>query len=63
MPVANPIERYTLGERDPLQYNADGSLDLLISHTAPEPGGQANWLPVAAGGPVYVLLRVYAPGP
>ncbi|CUI99331.1 Uncharacterized conserved protein [Achromobacter xylosoxidans] len=63
LPVANPIERYTLGERDPLQYNADGSLDLLISHTAPEPGAKANWLPVAAGGPVYVLLRVYAPGP
>lgn len=63
LPVANPIDRYALGERDPLQYNADGSLDLLISHAAPEPGAQANWLPVAASGPVYVLLRVYAPGP
>lgn len=63
MPVANPLDRYTLGDRDPLQYNADGSLDLVISHAAPEPGAQANWLPVAATGPVTVLLRAYAPGP
>lgn len=63
LPVANPIERYTLGGRDPLQYNADGSLDLLISHAAPEPGAQANWLPLPAGGSVYVLLRVYGAGP
>lgn len=62
-PMANPIGRYALGVRDPLQYNADGSLDLLLSHGAPEPGAQSNWLPLAAGGPVYVLLRVYAPGP
>lgn len=63
LPVTNPIDRYALGDRDPLQFNADGSLDLLLSHVAPEPGAQANWLPVAASGPIYVLLRVYAPGP
>ncbi len=61
MPVANPLDRYALGDRDPLQYNADGSLDVIISHAAPEPGAQANWLPVAATGPVTVLLRAYAP--
>lgn len=63
LPMANPLDRYALGDRDPLQYNADGSLDLVISHAAPEPGAQANWLPLAATGPVYVLLRAYGPGP
>ncbi|MFD4838143.1 DUF1254 domain-containing protein [Achromobacter sp. NPDC058515] len=63
MPVANPLNRYALGSRDPLRYNADGSLDLVISNAAPAPEEQANWLPVPASGPVGVLLRVYAPRP
>jgi hypothetical protein len=63
MPVANPLNRYALGDRDPLRYNADGSLDVIFSHDPPPPEDQANWLPVPASGPVGVLLRVYAPGP
>nr|WP_315844888.1 DUF1254 domain-containing protein [uncultured Achromobacter sp.] len=63
MPVANLLNRYALGDRAPLRYNADGSLDVHISHAPPAPEGQANWLPVAAAGPVTVLLRAYEPGP
>lgn len=63
MPVANPLNRYALGDRDPLRYNADGSLDVIFSHAPPAPEDQANWLPVPASGPVGVLLRVYGPGP
>jgi len=63
MPVPNPINRQSLGDRDPLRYNADGSLDVIFSHAAPEPEDQPNWLPIPPSGPVGVLLRVYTPGP
>lgn len=63
MPSANPLNRYALGDRDPLRYNADGSLDLRISHAPPAPEEQSNWLPLPAAGAVSVLLRVYAPEP
>ncbi|MEN4921412.1 DUF1254 domain-containing protein [Achromobacter spanius] len=63
MPVPNPVNRYALGDRDPLRYNPDGSLDLVFSHAAPAPDEQSNWLPIPAAGPVGVLLRVYSPGP
>lgn len=63
MPVANLLNRYALGDRAPLRYNADGSLDVHISHAPPAPEDQANWLPIAAAGPVTVLLRAYEPGP
>jgi len=63
MPVPNPVNRLALGSRDPLRYNADGSLDLVFSNTAPAPGEQSNWLPIPAAGPVGMLLRVYLPGP
>ncbi|WMD19596.1 DUF1254 domain-containing protein [Achromobacter seleniivolatilans] len=63
LPVANMLNRYALGDRDPLRYNADGSLDVHISYAPPALDNQTNWLPVPAIGPVTVLLRVYAPGP
>jgi len=63
MPVPNPVNRHALGSRDPLRYNADGSLDLVFSHPAPPPENQSNWLPIPAAGPVGMLLRVYLPGP
>jgi hypothetical protein len=63
MPAANPLGRYALGSRDPLRYNADGSLDLRVSHAPPPPEEQANWLPLPPAGPVSVLLRVYTPEP
>jgi hypothetical protein len=63
MPVPNPVNRHALGSRDPLRYNADGSLDLIFSNTAPAPEDQSNWLPIPAAGPVGMLMRVYTPGP
>lgn len=63
MPVPNPVNRLALGDRDPLRYNADGSLDLNFSHVPPPPEDQANWLPIPAAGAVGMLLRVYSPGP
>ena len=61
-PVPNPLDRYALGDRDPLDYNDDGSLDLYIGHESPGADLASNWLP-APPGPLGVTLRLYAPLP
>ena len=58
--VANPINRYSLGDRSGLVANADGSVDIYIQKTAP-PGHESNWLPAPAGN-FSLWLRVYLPG-
>jgi hypothetical protein len=58
--VANPIKRYSVGDRSGLAPNADGSVDIHIRNAAP-PGKESNWLPAPPGG--FILwLRVYLPG-
>ena len=58
--VANPINRYSVGDRSGLAQNPDGSVDIHIQNAAPA-GHEANWLP-APDGRFIVWLRVYVPG-
>ncbi len=57
--IDNPIRRYVIGDRDPLEYNQDGSLDLFIQHEAPQ-GKESNWLPSPADG-FELTMRMYSP--
>ncbi|MCW5892415.1 MAG: DUF1254 domain-containing protein [bacterium] len=58
--VANPLNRYTLSQRDALKTNPDGSVDLYIQHESPGADKESNWLPAPAGEFV-LMLRMYWP--
>lgn len=60
--VANPIDRFAIGDRDALKLGADGALDLYLQHESPGPALKSNWLPTPAG-LFSMTLRLYVPRP
>ncbi|GMU56625.1 MAG: hypothetical protein AMXMBFR33_57710 [Candidatus Xenobia bacterium] len=58
--VDNPLNRYTLSQRNNLKKNADGSVDLYLQNTNPGPDKESNWLPTPSGRFI-LMLRLYWP--
>ena len=60
--VANPIERYAIGDRTAgLLHDADGGLTLTLAHLPPlDAKARANWLPAPDDG-FFLCLRAYLP--
>jgi len=58
--VDNPLNRYTLSQRNKLKTNADGSVDLYIQHESPGKDKESNWLPAPAGAFI-LMMRLYWP--
>lgn len=59
--VANKLDRFAIGDRDELKYNAAGSLDIFIQHESPGKDKESNWLPSPDKGVLSVTMRLYAP--
>jgi hypothetical protein len=62
--AANPIDRYSIGDRTPrIAYADDGSLTITLQAATPDdPAQHANWLPTPADGPFTIIYRLYGPG-
>lgn len=57
----NPINRYAIGDRDPLTFGDDGSLTLYIQRESPGKDKENNWLPTPESGGFSMNLRLYWP--
>jgi hypothetical protein len=61
--VANPVDRYSIGDRTPgLRRDDDGALTLVLQRDDPGGDERANWLPTPPGA-FRPLLRMYGPRP
>ena len=60
--VPNPINRFAIGDRDRLSFNADGSLDIFVQAASPGKDKEANWLP-APPDIFQPTMRIYSPRP
>jgi hypothetical protein len=59
--VANPIDRYSIGDRTPgLRTADDGSVTNYLQHESPGPDKEANWLPTPTG-EFRPMMRMYDP--
>lgn len=59
--VPNQLDRYHLAAWMPLEYNADGSLDIYIQTEPPGADKESNWLPAPASGTFNLVTRMFWP--
>ena len=60
--VANPIHRYSIGDRSKLEYGEDGSLTIYVQRASPGREKESNWLP-APNRRFSLQFRMYLPKP
>ena len=58
--VANPIDRYSVGDRSGMKPDADGGLTIYVQKDSPGADKEANWL-LAPEGQFFMILRTYLP--
>jgi len=58
--VPNPINRYTISQRNKFVTNPDGSVDLYIQNASPGRDKEPNWLP-APKDQFILMMRLYWP--
>jgi hypothetical protein len=58
--VPNPINRYTVSQRNKLKANADGSTDIYVQNESPGKDKEQNWLP-APKDEFILMMRLYWP--
>ena len=57
--VSNSINRFAIGDRDKLAFNADGSLDIYVQAESPSKDKESNWLPAPKNAPFQPTLRTH----
>ncbi len=58
--VANPIDRYSVGDRSGMKPDADGGLTIYVQKDSPGADKESNWLP-APEGQFFMIMRTYLP--
>ena len=58
--IANPLGRYSLGDRSPLVRDADGGVTFYVQYESPGEALEPNWLPVTEQN-FQLILRLYLP--
>ena len=59
--VSNSGNRFAVTDREPLEYNEDGSLTIYIQREKPAGITEANWLPASYSGYFSLTARLYWP--
>lgn len=58
--VPNPLDRYSISQRQNLKAGPDGTVELYIQNESPGADKESNWLP-APKGKFVLMLRMYWP--